>query len=412
VWIVGGAIRDFFLGLEAKDWDLATDAAPTQVIELFPRTAPVGLRHGTVQVLTPDREVEVTTVPGSGAEGVQADLGRRDFTVNAMAWAFPQGVFLDPHGGRRDLGEGRLCGVGDAAQRFREDPLRTLRAGRFVSTCGLRIEAATFEALKQEAAGLIRVAPERIREEWLRLLLGRGMWEGVVSMWRGGVIRVTLPEMVPGDPGASMSADLPAPLLHAAATAHHSPPRAAVRLAAFFHDLSHAGGSEAADPAFASCLADPSGSARIVWEILTRWRASTRDRRDVTALVANQLPATSFRWSGVELRRALSRLGRDLIRDWVDLGEAHASALGATHPQIRAHWPSLREEIFRQLDTGFPLRVNELAVSGLDVMEALGIPPGETVGRVLGRLHEMTMEDPTLNEHKFLMDFLRKAYHK
>lgn len=412
VWIVGGAIRDFFLGIEAKDWDLATDAAPAQVLELFPRTAPIGLRHGTVQVLTRERAVEVTTVSALGDEGIRADLGRRDFTVNAMAWRFPGGGFLDPHGGRRDLGESRLRGVGDAAQRFREDPLRALRAGRFVSTHGLVIQGTTFAALAREASGLARVAPERIREEWLRLLLGQGILEGVACMWRGGVVRVTLPEMESRSQSTGVEGELPVSLLHAAATVHHAPPRAMVRLAAFFHDLSRVAGSDAAGPAVAPCPVDPSGSARIADEILARWRASTRERREVETLVEHQLTAASLRWSGGELRRAMVRVGRDLLWDWIDLGEAHAAAFSADCPELSVGWPGLRREVLHQVESGLPWSVAELAVDGADVMGVLGVPPGQEVGRVLRRLHDMAVADPGLNRRKNLMDFLRKAFHK
>ena len=89
VWVVGGAVRDFLLGLSPKDWDLATNASPQDVIELFERVIPVGIRHGTVQVLTGRRTVEVTSYIGAGWEGILVDLERRDFTVNAIALAYP-----------------------------------------------------------------------------------------------------------------------------------------------------------------------------------------------------------------------------------------------------------------------------------------------------------------------------------
>lgn len=150
VWIVGGALRSLFLGQEPKDWDLATDAKPELITTIFPRVAPIGIRHGTVQVLTSERAIEVTTVPERGEAGILADLGRRDFTVNAMAWAFPQGDLLDPYGGRQDLKGRMLREVGGGGDRFREDPLRTLRAGRFMSTHRFQIEPETFQSLRRE----------------------------------------------------------------------------------------------------------------------------------------------------------------------------------------------------------------------------------------------------------------------
>ncbi len=410
VWIVGGALRDLLLGRSVKDWDLATDAAPERVASLFSRVALFGLRHGTVQILTPFRGVEVTTVPRAGAEGILADLGRRDFTVNAMAWSYPGADFLDPHGGRGDLQLGLLRGVGSPVLRFREDPLRTLRAGRFVSTYGFRPDDETFAALQQEAVGLSRVAAERIREEWVRLLTGREVVEAVDWMHRGGVIRETLPEM--SSERGSLG-DHPEPvLLHAARTVQCSPARIRVRLAAFCHNLcrSDCGGAESPGSGF--CPTDPERSSRAAEQILVRWKASVRDCRSVVSLVAHQLTAASCNWSDAELRRAISRVGRSLLEDWIDLAEAHAGALSAVSSDYQAQWLSLRGRILGQLESGFPVDVRELAVNGSDIMRILGIPPGEAVGRVLSDLHGKVIEDPTLNRHNFLMDFLMKSYHK
>lgn len=413
VWIVGGAVRDFFRDLEAKDWDLATDAPSDLLLALFPRVTPIGLRHGTIQVLTPLRAIEVTTVPVPGEPGILADLARRDFTVNAMAWSFPAGDLLDPHGGRRDLELGLLRGVGDAMLRFREDPLRTLRAGRFVSTCGFLPDEATLEALVREASGLSRVAPERIRDEWLRLLAGDAVREGVECMWRGGVIRETIPEMIGGEQREGASEDAEQAVRHAARTVHECPAQTKVRLAAFFHNLSRPG-SRGGSTVFHSgaCMADPACSSRIADTILQRWRASTRLRRDVLSLVRHQITADSHDCSGAELRRAMARVGRDLLPHWIDLAEAHARALAHDLPELDGLRPDLRRRIVGELADGFPMEIRDLALDGSDVIQALGIPPGQAVGRVLRTLHERTIDDPTLNQRDTLMHLLLKAFHE
>jgi tRNA nucleotidyltransferase/poly(A) polymerase len=412
VWIVGGALRDHLLEHEPKDWDLATDAAPERVAALFARVAPIGLQHGTIQVLTPIRGIEVTTVPSRGAEGLLADLARRDFTVNAMAWSYPEADFLDPHGGRQDLQRGLLRGVGNPVLRFREDPLRTLRAGRFVSTHGFRPDRETFAALRQEAVGLPRVAAERIREEWVRLLMGHEVVEAVDCMQRGGVIRETLPEMGSRTGTGGLGDDPGSALLHAARTAQCSPARVRVRLAAFFHDLKRSCSGGAQGPVSRGCPTDPERSSRAAEELLIRWKTSARLGRSVVSLVARQLTAASCNWSDAELRRAMSRVGRGLLGDWIDLGEAHARALSGLPWDIPVEWLILRERILDQQETGFPMDIGELAVNGADVMRILSIPPGPNVGRVLRDLHERVIEDPSMNRQNFLMDFLLKSYHK
>lgn len=410
VWIVGGAVRDSFRDFEAKDWDLATDAPADLLLTMFPRVAPIGLRHGTIQVLTPVRAIEVTTVPIPGEQGILTDLARRDFTVNAMAWSFPAGELLDPWGGWRDIERGLLRGVGDSALRFREDPLRALRAGRFISTWGFRLEEATFLALRREATGLSRVAPERVRDEWLRLLAGSEVRDGVDCMWRGGVIQETIPEMLGGDRGADPADASEQAVRHAARTVHECPAGTTVRLAAFLHSLGVPSGQDAPDLAAGVCMADPEGSAGIADGILRRWRASTRLRRDVVSLVEHQITVHSQGWSGAQLRRAMSRVGRDLLQDWIHLAEAHGGALAHDFPELRGQWPDLRRRILAELAAGFPMEVRELALDGSDVMQALRIPPGEAVGRMLRTLHERAIEDPTLNRRDSLMDFLLKTF--
>lgn len=406
VWIVGGALRSLFLGQEPKDWDLATDAKPELITTIFPRVAPIGIRHGTVQVLTSERAIEVTTVPERGEAGILADLGRRDFTVNAMAWAFPQGDLLDPHGGRQDLKGRMLREVGGGGDRFREDPLRTLRAGRFMSTHRFQIEPETFQSLRRESRGIRNVAAERIRDEWLRLLLGEDVQRGVDCMLRGGVISQTIPEILKGHTGENLEDDPQSCLLHAVRAVQHCPFRMRVRLAAFLHNLvtERAPGAECAR---SHCAENPRRSAAMADQLLVRWRASGRDRREVTALIEHQMPTDAETWTDANLRRAMARIGRELLEDWVQLALAERRARTGASSGM-----DLMCRIRELASAGFPMDLRELAVDGSDVLEALKIPPGELVGRVLHELHDLVLQDPSLNQRKFLMDFLMKAYHK
>jgi tRNA nucleotidyltransferase (CCA-adding enzyme) len=412
VWIVGGVLRSSLLGEEPKDWDLATDAPPSRMIQLFPRVVPTGIRHGTVQVLTSLRSIEVTTVPGRGEEGISADLKRRDFTVNAMAWAFPGGTLFDPHGGRRDLSCHLLRAVGSGAERFREDPLRTLRAGRFVSTHGFVIEEQTFAALQQEASGLRRVAAERIRDEWVRLLLGDHVAGAMDCMLRGGVVRETLPEILGGLPAAGLTDDPDSRLQHAVRTVSVCPSRARVRIAALFHNLRAAEAFQNAVPASRVCAGDAKLSSAVADSVMARWRASRRDRVAVVTLVGNQLPFHAGMVSDADLRRGMARVGRDLLEDWVDLAVADRRALAESIPAPSKCGSELQQRIQEQIQTGFPMSLGELAVSGADVKATLNLNPGAEIGKVLREIHEMVLGDPSLNRRKFLMDFIFKEYHK
>src|SRR5580704_18547012 len=146
-WVVGGCVRDALLGRRVSDWDVATDARPEEMLRVFPRAIPTGIKHGTVTVRAGSHPVEVTTLRGEGAysdgrhpdevqftDDLAADLGRRDFTVNAMAYDPVSGELIDPHGGQRDLELRLLRAVGEPERRFAEDGLRVLRAARFAAT--------------------------------------------------------------------------------------------------------------------------------------------------------------------------------------------------------------------------------------------------------------------------------------
>lgn len=202
-YFAGGCVRDVLLGLQPKDWDVATDAEPTRVRELFRNTQAVGAVFGVILVREGKSVVEVATfrsdqeyVDGRRPAGVrfttaEEDAQRRDFTIN--------GLFLDPYdgdrvidyvGGVEDLKAKRLRAIGDARRRFAEDHLRLLRAVRFAARFGLAIESQTAEAVLRDAPLLKRISPERIGEE-LRLMLTpttrQTAWE---LMWRFGLVNV------------------------------------------------------------------------------------------------------------------------------------------------------------------------------------------------------------------------------
>ncbi len=178
-WAVGGCVRDSLLGITPHDYDLCTNAAPAQMERVFAGRDLVlaGRKHGTVGVVTDMGVVEITTYRTEGdysdsrhpgwvrfVPTVQEDLARRDFTVNAMAYAPDRGL-VDPFGGADDLRKGVLRAVGIPAHRFGEDALRILRGLRFAARFGLRIEDHTWAAMNSESGGLEHLARERVFAE-------------------------------------------------------------------------------------------------------------------------------------------------------------------------------------------------------------------------------------------------------
>ncbi|MDQ3555556.1 MAG: CCA tRNA nucleotidyltransferase, partial [Gemmatimonadota bacterium] len=268
-WAVGGAVRDTLAGGTPGDWDLATAARPAEVRRLFRRTVPVGIEHGTVGVLGSDGEMyEVTTfrrdVETDGrharvrfADTLEEDLERRDFTVNAVAWHPLTGEIRDPHAGVADLQGGVLRTVGDAAQRFREDRLRVLRALRFAGRFGLRVEPATWTAAREAADHLAILSAERVRDELRKMLEQVDPPSASLALYaESGVLAALLPEL-----GATAEAGgWPMVLSAVDALPRHRP---LLRLAALLH---RAGGVREAPRAAAAAR-----------ELLRRLRSSNVD---------------------------------------------------------------------------------------------------------------------------------------
>jgi poly(A) polymerase len=187
-YVVGGAVRDILLGIEPKDFDVATDARPEQVRPLFRRALVIGRRFRLVHVMLGPETIEVSTFRAADSQPaekdehgrvlrdnvfgtMEEDARRRDFTVNALYYDCRSGELIDYHGGLEDLKKRRLRMIGDPEARYREDPVRMLRAVRLAAKLGLTIDGATRAPIKRLAPLLENVPPPRLFEEMLKLLL-------------------------------------------------------------------------------------------------------------------------------------------------------------------------------------------------------------------------------------------------
>lgn len=181
-FIVGGCVRDYLLGFEPKDFDITTDAMPQDIKNIFIHTIDTGIEHGTVTVVLDKQNFEVTTYRIDGeykdnrrpesvvfSKKIDEDLSRRDFTMNAIAYSVNKG-FIDPFGGRDDINNKIIKGVGDASKRFKEDALRMMRGVRFSAQLGFNIEEKTFLSIKEDASLIENISIERTRDEFLKLI--------------------------------------------------------------------------------------------------------------------------------------------------------------------------------------------------------------------------------------------------
>jgi poly(A) polymerase len=213
-FVVGGAVRDLLLGREPKDFDVATDATPEQVRALFRRSRIIGRRFRLVHVLCGAETVEVSTFRGGASDAgdgrrvadehgrllrdnvfgnQEQDATRRDFTINALFYDPATQQIHDYHGGVADLRRRRLRLIGDPEQRYREDPVRMLRAVRFAASCGFEIEAGTRRPIRALAGLLANVPPSRLFDEMLKLLLSGHAAECVTRLRKEGLHHGLLP---------------------------------------------------------------------------------------------------------------------------------------------------------------------------------------------------------------------------
>lgn len=374
-WLVGGGVRDLLRGLPPKDWDIATQALPEEVMKLFRRVVPTGIAHGTVTVLVSEGQVEVTTfrVESAYLDGrrpgavefrrdLVEDLARRDFTINALAFDPVGGRFRDPFGGQADLARRRVRCVGIAAERFGEDGLRPLRAVRFATVLDFELEPETEAAIPGALAVFDKVALERRRDELLKLLLAPGAVRGLELLRRTGLMGRLLPELAEADdPERNARVGRSAPLLE-------------VRLAALLV-----------------------GAAQVE-RTIDRLRLPGKTVETVRALLAHPLPAEASEWTDGDLRRWLVRLGPER---W-ELAGALARATGVD-PEGR-----LGERLARVVEARPPLSAKDLALDGAGIMKVLGVGPSPAVGAATRFLLDAVLDRPELNTSEALERLLRE----
>ncbi len=405
VWVVGGAVRDLLTGVAPRDWDVATDAETREILDLFPKVIPLGLRYGTLQVHTSQRQVEMTSLATAADGNIFKDLARRDFTINAMALVFPTGELLDPHKGKADLGKKILRAVGNPTARLMEDPLRMLRAARFVSTLGLRPAPSIFAACRDQVYGLDRTARERIREEFFRILVGTRVVQAFEFLRRTGILEKLLPEFRLDGSFRGGKRLFLRNYRHAVGTVSLCPLDGRVRLAAFFHCLGNPCPAVNGD-GLGEWIEERDVTLSAASRVMTRWKTAHKDMREVLRLLEHWIPPGGEDLSPPALRRLVLGVGEELLEDLVHFGYADRRDAG-NERCIRA-FDQLVLRIKEQMDGGWIVGRSQLDLSGEDIMETLGIGPGPRVGEFLKRLHDFVIEDPRANRREILLEKLRQ----
>ena len=416
--LVGGGVRDMLLGRVPADFDVATDAVPEAVVELFGKTfaIPTGLKHGTVTVLTdtaPPRHVEVTTFRGEGdyldgrrpssvsyVQSIEEDLSRRDFTMNAIAFDALAGRITDPFDGRGDLGRRLIRAVGDPIQRFREDGLRPLRAVRQAAQLEFAIDEPTRTAIPQTLDVVRKVSVERIRDELLKMLGAARPSIGLELMRETGLLEVVLPELLEGVGCTQNRFHKHDVFGHTLAVVDATRGDPVARLGALLHDVGKPRARQPREdaPDEYSFFKHEYVGADMADAIARRLKLATADRERIVAMVKNHMFFYMPEWTDGTIRRFVRRVGGQAgLADLFALREGDVRGRGFGEDPDK-EIGELRRRISEVADADAALHVTDLEIDGRDVMRVLGIPPGRQIGVILERLLERVLDDPSLNQ--------------
>jgi tRNA nucleotidyltransferase (CCA-adding enzyme) len=416
--LVGGGVRDMLLGRAPADFDVATDAVPEAVMELFGNrfAVPTGLKHGTVTVLTdtaPPRHVEVTTFRGEGTyldgrrpssvtyvKSLTDDLARRDFTMNAVAYDPLADAITDPFGGRDDLSRRLIRAVGDPVARFREDGLRPMRAVRQATQLVFDIDPPTQAAIEPTLDVFRKVSAERIRDELLKMLAAPQPSRGLKLMQATGLLGEVIPELLEGI-GCTQNRfhkhDVFEHTLHVVDDTQGDPIR---RLGALLHDVGKPRARQPREgaPGEFSFFQHEYVGAQMAEEICRRLKLANAERERVVGIVRNHMFFYSADWTDGTVRRFVRRVGGNAALD--DLfalraGDVTGRGFGEDPEREIAE---LRARVAVVAAEDAVMKVTDLAIDGGDVMRVLAVRPGRIIGEVLEKLLERVIDDPALNE--------------
>lgn len=427
-YLVGGCVRDIFTGNTPKDFDITTNATPEQIISLFPKTFYENT-YGTVGVVTcgedlgtvcSDENVKIVEVTPyrlestysdsrhpdevKWSQNIEDDLKRRDFTMNAIAYDPINNKVVDPYKGQEDIKDKIIRAVGEADKRFQEDSLRLMRAVRFVSQLGFKIDSVTHESLLKNADSLKCVSYERVRDEFVKIIMSDYPMEGIVLLEKVGLLKHIVPELEKGIGVKQNQAHSFDVWEHNLRTLKHSADKKwplHIRLAALFHDIAkpdtrrfiketnqytfygHEVVGERVTRVIMERLKFPKELVDTV-SIMVRWHMFFSDTEQVTISA---------------VRRLISNVGKEKIWDLVNL--RICDRIGTGRPKEEPYRLRMYESMIEQALQD-PVSLKMLKTNGKRIMNVTQETPGPKIGYVLHALFDEVLENPKKNTEEYL----------
>ena len=441
-YLVGGCVRDVLLNREPKDWDVATNAKPEEVQQLFENSVYEN-DFGTVGVKTESENpklkvVEVTTFRIEGkytdkrhpddikfAKTIKEDLSRRDFTINAMAlqlqsakrkvpikndsqFAIRDLLIVDPYGGEKDLKERIIRTVGIPEERFNEDALRLMRAVRFSTELDFQIDLNTRRAIEKLSGLLEAIAKERIRDEFIKILMAYRAADGVILLEELNLLKNILPEIREGLGCGQNKHHIYTVFEHNVRALDYAAKKdypLLIRLASLLHDVGKPKSKRGDGPDSTFHGHEVIGGKMTV-KILDRLRFPKDFVEQCAHLVRQHLFYYNVgEVSAAGVRRFLARVGPENIDDLIKIREA--DRIGSGVPKAVPY--KLRHLLF-MIDKvkSDPISPKMLKVNGGDVMKVAKIEPSPKVGFILAVLLEEVLDDPQKNTREYLEEKIKK----
>ncbi len=426
-YLVGGCVRDLIRGVTPKDWDITTSATPDEIIAIFPKTFYEN-EFGTVGVVNEDiletdmarmslRVVEVTPYRKETSytnfrhpdevifsKNINDDLLRRDFTMNAIAYDPNTGICVDPYEGTADISRKLIKCVGIPDDRFNEDALRVMRAMRFAAELGFVIEKDTMDAVMKYVTRLEKIAAERIRDEFCKILMSEHPMEGIVLLRHTGILKLIMPELEQGL-GCEQNGDHIYDVWeHNLRALQHASDRGwplHVRIAALLHDVGK--------PATRKWLEEKKDwtfyghdvvGGRMATKILERMRFPKELTQNVSTLVRYHLFFSDIEKITLSaVRRIVANVGPDLVWDLMHVRACDRIGMGRPKetPYRLRKYHSMIEEAMRA-----PVSVGMLKIDGEKIMTITGERPSRRIGSILYALFDEVLEQPELNTEEYL----------
>ncbi|WP_297958923.1 CCA tRNA nucleotidyltransferase [uncultured Ruminococcus sp.] len=420
-YLVGGCVRDEIMGRPVHDIDITTNALPSQVLDVFSgyKVVPTGIKHGTVTVFCGGVPFEITTYRIDGqytdhrrpdtvefTSDITDDLARRDFTVNAIAMD-RNGNIVDPFGGREDIKKRIIRCVGDPQQRFGEDALRIMRAVRFASQLGFRIEKNTAIAVHSMREQLAGISRERIRDELDKLICGSSCVE--VLMEYSDVIAAVIPDIKP-----CMGLDQRSPyhrytvwehIIRAMDSAPHDD--LLLRRALFFHDIGKPPCMKLDETGRGHFKQHDRVGAEMTGRIMKELRYDKRSIADTVRLIAYHSKKPKCR---TDVKKLLSVMGDKLFFTLMEMKKCDNTAKNDFVADEAVIFDSYMEMGREMIACDECRSIKGLAVTGND-LAALGLE-GEDIGNTLSEILDLVMEDRLTNSSEDIKEYIRQRCSK